>query len=234
MSETINSIDVYVTKVRGTATSYIRVASVNTNDVAAVDASETSGASTSGIQVVDFGGVVVGGNATGLANDATTYTGTITIDDTAYPISVVGSAAQTFTNLITELNADLPNTEAAIDGDGNITITSTGTGNNSYISIVDVDVFSSLTGYLAISDAVDGGLLTELKSDTLGNGKSAFYVYESAQEVYDTGANATIIDTAYTVSDLNDTFNDEEVEADLGSIKVKLDALQALVNKLLN
>lgn len=50
---------------------------------------------------------VLSGNATGLANDATVYTATITVDGVAIPISVTGSAAQTYGALRTVINNQL-------------------------------------------------------------------------------------------------------------------------------
>lgn len=46
-------------------------------------------------------------NSTGLANDSTVYTATITIDGVAIPISVTGSAAQTYGTLRTVINNQL-------------------------------------------------------------------------------------------------------------------------------
>ena len=62
---------------------------------------------TAGYQTATFSVAKAGGDSTGLANDATTYTTTITVDGVAKSISVVGSAAQTFTDLLAEINTDL-------------------------------------------------------------------------------------------------------------------------------
>jgi len=115
-------------------------------------------------QTVDFGGNVVGGNTTGLVADTTEYTATINIDGTDYLVMVVGSAAQTFTNLITQINTDLPATEASIDGDGNITVTSTATDDTSNVLITDVDLFSSLNDFVVVNDATGSTVTAWIKS----------------------------------------------------------------------
>ena len=121
---------------------------------------------TPGYQVVDVGGAKVGGDPTGLTNDATVYTASIIIDGGApQGISIVGSAAQDFTSLLTELGLDI--TGAFIDiVTGNITITSNTPGAVSAVAITDVDLFSSLTGYVGINSAVAG---TEIIETTHGS-----------------------------------------------------------------
>lgn len=53
------------------------------------------------------GNGVYDGNATGLANDATVYTATITVDGVAKPISITGSSAQNFGQLRALFNTQL-------------------------------------------------------------------------------------------------------------------------------
>lgn len=110
-----------------------------------------------GRHIVDMGGSVIGGNPTGLANDATEYTATITIDGTnVMPITIVGSAAQTFTTLIGQITADLAAGTvgtASINGDGNIQVDSATTGLGSTVWIEDGDLFRSLTGFVEVSPA---------------------------------------------------------------------------------
>jgi len=120
-----------------------------------------SGSYAAGSQVVDVGGEIEGGSATGLANDATTYGCVITIDGAANVVEVVGSAAQTYTNLLTEINADLTGATAAISG-GNVKVTSSSTGVSSSISIADTKgssdeaLLASLTDFVEIETAVHG------------------------------------------------------------------------------
>ncbi len=233
MTTTVNGILVFETKVRGTATSYIRqsVVAPNPKDLANFGTWETAGTSVAGIQTANYGGTVVGANATGLTNDSTTYTASVVIDGTAYAVSVVGSAAQTFTDLVTQINADLPNTEASISG-GDIVVTSTGTGKASYVSILDTDLFSSTTGFLKLFDAVPGGTEGQLRSNALTNGANGWDAYKNSVEVYDTAADTTVITTDYTAGDLNATFSDVEVEAELTSIGTKVNSLQNLVDNI--
>lgn len=106
-------------------------------------------------QTANFGGTVVGGGATGLANDATVYTATITVDGVAQAIDVTGSTAQTFTNLLTQIDADLTGATSSIVG-GNIVVTSASTGATSAISIADTDLFSNLTGFVDFNGPVVG------------------------------------------------------------------------------
>ena len=88
---------------------------------------------------------------TGLANDGTSYTATITVDGTPISITVTGSAAQTFANLITVLNngSNLNGAAtAALVGDS-IVITSATTGANSAVVIADSGtnlLFASIKG----------------------------------------------------------------------------------------
>lgn len=118
----------------------------------------SSYAATSGYQIVDMGGSVSGvGDPTGLANDATVYTAEIIKDGaTTYPISIIGSEAQTINSLFSKIglatsfqvNRNLEN--------GNLRFTSNTSGATSTIQINDTDLFNSLTGYIGIDPPVDG------------------------------------------------------------------------------
>lgn len=115
-------------------------------------------AATAGYQVVNVGGAVTGASPTGLANNATTYTASINVDGGAHvrAISIVGSAAQTFTTLVAELNADAGGFFVAAIVAGNLRITSASTGATSTVAITDTNLFSTLTGYTSIAAAVPG------------------------------------------------------------------------------
>ena len=107
--------------------------------------------------VADFNGTVVGGNSTGLANDATVHTCTVTIDGTPIVVDVVGSAAQTFTTLVAEINTDLgASGTAAIDVNGNIDITSVTADNTSTVVITDGSLFRNLTGFAKRFETYNG------------------------------------------------------------------------------
>ncbi|MCK9369649.1 hypothetical protein M0R04_07055 [Candidatus Dojkabacteria bacterium] len=113
---------------------------------------------TAGTQVVNVGGAKVGGDPTGLTNDATVYTASIDIDGGAHvrAVTVTGSAAQDFTTLLAELNADSGAWYTASLSGGNILITSNQTGAYSAIAITDGTLFAALTGYVAIVAATPG------------------------------------------------------------------------------
>ena len=109
---------------------------------------------TYGYQTVNVGGTRVGGSATGLANNATVYTASVSCDaggdPHVRPISIVGSAAQTYADLITELSADDGGWFVATLDSGNIKIVSTGgtsglPGATTSIAITDTNLFSTLT-----------------------------------------------------------------------------------------
>lgn len=94
--------------------------------------------STAGHAVLTYGPNFPGsGVATGLANDTTAYTATVTVDGTPVSVSVVGSAAQTFANLITEINTDLATAATATLIDNTIVITSATTGTASTVTVAD-------------------------------------------------------------------------------------------------
>lgn len=112
--------------------------------------------STAGRQTIDFGGLLTGAGVTGLANDATAYTASITVDGVLVNVSIVGSAAQTVTDLITELNTDLGVAATAALNLGNITVTSATTGLTSTVAIVDGTLLAALTGFVDVDLAVAG------------------------------------------------------------------------------
>lgn len=98
---------------------------------------------------------------TGLANDTTEYTATVTVDGTPVPLTVVGSTAQTYADLMPLLETAMTGVasvdlSAADGGPVTITFTSDTTGITSTVDIVDVDLFSSLTLFDSITTAVDG------------------------------------------------------------------------------
>ena len=79
---------------------------------------------------------------------ARTFTATVFVNNVANPISILGSAAQSFTTLLAELDADLTDATSAIDGNGNVTITATNTGES--IFIVDGDLFKNTQDQLRL------------------------------------------------------------------------------------
>jgi len=109
-----------------------------------------------GSQVVNVGGSVTGADATGIPNVAGPFTATITVDGAAQAISIAGTAAQTYTNLINELNADLGVTATASLSGGNILITSATTGLTSTVSIADTDLFANVTNFAGFNAPIIG------------------------------------------------------------------------------
>lgn len=117
----------------------------------------STGAETAAYQTVSFTVAKVAGDSTGLANDATVYTATITVDGSPILITVTGSAAQLFSTLLTQINTDLGVFAVAAIVDGNVVVSSATTGSDSSVSILDTGgfpLFFSLTDFDAIEEAV--------------------------------------------------------------------------------
>jgi len=115
-----------------------------------------------GRQMVDVGGAKTGASSTGLANDATTYGMLVTIDGVGKNVSVVGSAAQTYTTLLSEINTDLGAAGTASLVAGNLSIISATTGASSSVAIsnvantASVALCSTLTNFRAVIPAEAG------------------------------------------------------------------------------
>jgi hypothetical protein len=131
-----------------------------TNQTTSFNNTVSGVAATSGSQSWGFTTAKTSSSATGLANNATTYTCTITVDGIAKSISVVGSAAQTMSTLISEINTDLAASATATwvaTGNGFIKITSATTGASSTVAISDTNLFSTLTDHNAAAEAAIAG-----------------------------------------------------------------------------
>jgi hypothetical protein len=90
-----------------------------------------------GFAVVDYGVLPAeGGTATGLVG-ATTYTASANVDGTPRAISILGSAAQTFTTLIAEINTDISTWATAALVGGKLVITSLAATASSSVVITD-------------------------------------------------------------------------------------------------
>ncbi len=113
---------------------------------------------TSGYQSVVLSTIKLGTSPTGLANNATVYSVTIVINGVSHVVSVTGSSAQTYTNLLTAINADLGSSgSAALNVVGNaITITSSTVGIASTVSIGSGTLFQSLSDYALLSASTAG------------------------------------------------------------------------------
>jgi len=113
-----------------------------------------------GSQVVDVGGAKAGATATGLANDGTSYTYQIAVDGGgAQTINVTGSAAQTYTTLLNEINNDIGGGSVSLVG-GNLKFVSATTGASSSISLASggggTNLFTTLTNFVAVRTAAAG------------------------------------------------------------------------------
>lgn len=110
-------------------------------------------------QVINVGGTRTGGSATGLANDATVYDFRVFVDGVLQAVSFTGSAAQTYADLITEINNDLTGATAELLN-GNVRIISDTTGVTSGIGItngVGADpLFDTLVDFVEIETATRG------------------------------------------------------------------------------
>jgi hypothetical protein len=175
---------------------------------------------TSGYQEVDVGGAVTGATATGLTNDGTVYTATVTIDSNNLiaNVSVVGSAAQTYTDLLNEINTDLGTDATATLVGGNIHIESATVGTDSYIQIVDISLFLSLTTYSTLSAEIAGTFgefhvsgdhlhefITETAMLVINNtGYPTIAQYIILDKEYNPQTNATIIIPSTPINPLTD------------------------------
>jgi len=137
----VANIDLPSAVVGGDATGLV----TDTNAVALIDLpSAVVGGDSTGfvtdvaaVGVIELGSAVAGGDATGLANDGTEYKMDVDFSAVVNNVNVTGSSAQTYTDLLTEINADLTDMTATLSVDGTqILITADATGVNT-IAITD-------------------------------------------------------------------------------------------------
>lgn len=115
------------------------------------DNNGTPAENSSGFQAIDFNaGITAGTNPTGLPNTAATFTATVTVDGTVKALSITGSTAQTFNALLVQINAAFAGAAVATISGGNLIITSGTVGSSSSVLITDNNLFSSITGYIAL------------------------------------------------------------------------------------
>jgi hypothetical protein len=125
---------------------------------------------TPGVQRVDVGSARTLLSATGLADNATVYTATVSVDGGgAQALTVTGSLAQTYYGLLLQLNLDTAGADWVLFG-GDIYAVSDSNGTGSTISISDTDIFSSLTDFVAVDAAVAGSPLTGAAFTTVTDG----------------------------------------------------------------
>ena len=108
-------------------------------------------------QTVDVAGTAVSGTTnTGLAA-STSFSASINVDGTDIPISFTTVAGTTdYTTLLGLIDGDLGGAATSSLVNGNLVITSATTGSTSSVTITDTNLFSSLTGFVAVDAAVVG------------------------------------------------------------------------------
>lgn len=106
---------------------------------------------TAGYQTVNIVSGRIGSSPTGLENNTTVYTASVTVDGGApIVINIPGFTAQTYTDLLTAINAAFDTHATATLSAGLITITSSTIGVLSSISIVDTNLFITLNNDLKV------------------------------------------------------------------------------------
>lgn len=124
-----------------------------------------------GFDVVSTGNNKSGASLTGLANNATVYTATVVINGVSFPLSLTGSANQTYGALMTNINlVTIPHGVAQIvpaGGPGNMRITAADLGiPHPTVAISDTGpnlLFASLTGFTGFSPFT-GDLIVDASS----------------------------------------------------------------------
>lgn len=118
-----------------------------------------------GRQFVDVGGAKTVDSMTGLANSSETYGFSVSVNGgAAQQVNVTGSSAQTYSNLIAAINADLTGASCALSG-GNLHIASASNGVGSTIAITNAAgtasnvLLTTLSNYVAVRVA-DAGTVT--------------------------------------------------------------------------
>ena len=118
-----------------------------------------------GSQVVDVGGGKTAASTTGLANDATTYGMLIAIDGGSnQQVTVTGSSAQTYTDLLSQITTDILGLGSAGLRGGNLVVQSSTVGVGSSVAITNsagtasVALLTTLSNFVAIRVA-DVGVL---------------------------------------------------------------------------
>jgi hypothetical protein len=150
-----------------------------------------------GFDVVQYSESLVGATATELANDATVYTATVTFDGVdVVNLSVTGSAAQTFSELLAVINIQLGVYGTAYLSGGNLTIASDTIGGLTFSTIVDVDLFSTASSNFL---GTTGNSFNPTTFDKVLYVSDDLSKYFSAGSTFDI-VNSTNLNGTYTVS----------------------------------
>ena len=152
--------------VAGTETVYAAAAGVLYSGTSTLTSRYDYRAGAQRIDVGSNGLSVSNGTATGLANDATTYGMTVAVNGgAAQQVTVTGSAAQTYSNLVAAITADLTGASCSLSG-GVLQIVSASNGVGSTIAITNsagtasVALLTTLTDFKAVRVA-DAGTITD-------------------------------------------------------------------------
>lgn len=104
-------------------------------------------------QELQFADTITGAGATGLADDTTEYTTTIRVGQSptdVTQVTVVGQDAQTFTELIAEIEEDLTDVSLSISGN-KLVIEYDNPSSTVYVSVADVEednLWAAVDGYV--------------------------------------------------------------------------------------
>lgn len=109
-----------------------------------------------------------------------TYTATVTVDGVANAVSVQGSAAQTFADLVTEITADVVGATVALVN-GKVVVTSDTTGTTSTVVVTDGDLFKSCAGFNGVK-TVNGAadLVAAFGEMRMSNGSKVLEYFPTA------------------------------------------------------
>lgn len=88
--------------------------------------------------------------------DKKVYEAIVEVDGVDVPLSIAGLNAQTFDDLITEMNTDLGASAVAALVNGDLVITSATTGVGSTVKIKDKGMFKALNGFFNFADPKEG------------------------------------------------------------------------------
>jgi hypothetical protein len=132
-------------------------------------------------QYVKFTALTAGSDATNLVPE-TTYTATVTVGSTPITVSVLGSAAQTFTTLVSEINTDLSTNATATLDIPKKRIKITAAVVDKAVVITTGTLFASpLAHFSGLSVALAGHVapvpLPTIRGEITGNWKNAYTKY---------------------------------------------------------
>lgn len=124
-------------------------------------------------QIIDCGGLATGTRSTGLPNTTATFNAEIKINGVSQYISIQGQLAQTYNDLVSEVNSDLAlnSTATIVIEDGNLKVYGDNYGSTYTVEVIDASFGSNMTDFvqvLAPVAGIDGSdrLVKEYKTHT--------------------------------------------------------------------